>query len=59
MMNLLLDGFAPPSPCPDCVPPGPVEVFVSFMLGYLLLVICVLVILPRHWTDWIFLRDEK
>lgn len=58
-MMPFLDGAAPLPPCPDCAPPGPVEALVGFMLGYLLLVILVIWLLPTRWTRWIFLRDEE
>lgn len=60
-MLTFLDGSAPPPVLDPEYIPSAAEAFLSFMLGYLLLVMCVLWILPRRWTEWVFgrVRDEE
>jgi len=57
-MLYFLDGspiLPPLGPGPEYIP-SPLEAFVYFMLGYLLLVTCVLFALPPRWTRWVFPR---
>ena len=54
----LLDGFPLPPPDPGYTP-GPLEAFFDFMLAYLLLVMIVLWLLPRRWTQIAFGKLPK
>ena len=49
----MLDGFASPQ-LASLDPLGPVEGFIAFMLSWFLLVLVVLLILPRRWTQIAF-----
>lgn len=55
----LSDGFPFPPPPDTLDPPGPTEAFLAFMLGYMLLVMTVIWLLPNRWTDWVFPRRAK
>jgi hypothetical protein len=50
--TLMFDGDPfPPLPPGMDYRPGPAEAFFAFMLGYLLLVLVILSVLPKKWFD--------
>ena len=47
----MFDGYPVPPPCPECMPPGPVECFLSLWLVFWMFFFMAMWLLPPTWSD--------